>query len=252
MRDIQCIIMMISLGASIITNQIENEEFTYQTAKHDVSCMWRECNLTREEWPDYGYLNNEGHYQLGLVNSTAFVIKEYAEDSGMGNEEWSLKKIYSCDNTNTFLAYVESKTEDELYILFSDITAEQPIYIILADVRKDRDANVFLPYGGYAYNSMLEWDSYKDWFDGEAEGQCVSYEINGEIHDSIYDVGLSCAIDDYVNRTDGDVESKWEVCGNDIYVGKNGYIICADCRNERQKVIFVLDIGNKVYAVIEL
>lgn len=244
--------MMLSLGVSIITNQIEKEGFTYQTAKHTIDRMWQECNLPQKEWPNYDYLGNEGHYQLGLVNSTAFVVKEYAADSGMSNEEWKVKKIYSCGNTNTFLAYVESKTGDELYILFSERTTEQPIYIILADVRKDADADISLPYGGYAYNSMLEWDSYKDWFDGEAEGQCVSYETIGEIHDSIYDVGLSCAIDDYVNRTGGDVESKWEAYGNDIYVGKNGYIACVYCRNEGQNIIFILDISNKAYAVIEL
>lgn len=251
-NQIQCIIMVLSLGVLLITTQIDIKEFTYQAEDHAIDNIWRECSLSQEEWPNYDYLFNEGHYHLELVNSTAFVVKDYVADSGIGNEVWKLKRIYSCENTNTFLAYVESKTEDELYILFSERAGEQPIYIILADIRKDTDANVSLPYGGYAYNSMLVWDSYKDWFDGEAEGQSVLCEIRGEIHDSIYEIGISCAIDDYVDEADREVENRWEVYGNDIYVGKNGYITCVNCQSEEQDIILVFDVSNKTYAVVEL
>lgn len=252
MEQVQCIIMILSLGLSIITNQNDLKESTYRAENPVIDQMWQECSLPQEEWPDYYYFTNEGHYRLVLVNETAFVVKEYAMDSGLENEEWELKRIYSCGSGNAFLAYVESKTGNELYILFSDGPGAQPVYIILADVRKDADADVSLPYGGYAYNSMLEWYSYKNWYDGEADGQRVPHETIGEIHDSIYGSGLSCAINDYVDRTGRDTESQWEVYGNDIYVGKNGYIACTVCQNKGKNLIFIFDVSNKVYAVVEL
>ena len=252
MEQVQCIIMILSLGLSIITKQPDLKESTYQPENPVIDQLWKECSLPQEEWPDYDYFTNEGHYQLSLVNETAYVVKEYAMHSGLENKEWELKRIYSCGDSNAFLAYLESKTEDELYILFSEGSGVLPVYIILADIRKDANADVSLPYGGYAYNSMLEWDSYKDWFDGEADRLHIQYKTVGEIHDSIYDSGLFFTIEDYVDRTGGDTESQWEVYGNDVYVGRNGYIVCTVCQNENRNFIFLFDVSNKTYAVVEL
>lgn len=254
MGQVQCIIIMLSFGLSIITNQTDLKESTYQAEKPVIDQLWQECSLPLEEWPDYYYFINEGHgsYRLDLEDASAFVVKEYTMDSGLENEVWELKRIYSCGDTNAYLAYVESKTKDELYILFSDGPGAQPVYIILADIRKDANADVSLPYGGYAYNSMLEWYSYKEWFDGTADGPNIHYKTIGEIYDSVYDSGLYFTIKDYANRTDRDTESQWEVHGNDVYVGGNRYIACAVCQNESHYFIFLFDVSNKVYAVMEL
>lgn len=235
----------------------EEEESKVTDEEYERKCLeqlWQECSLPLEECPDYYYFTNEGHgpYRLWIENGAACVVKEYVMDSGLENEIWKLERIYSCGDTNAFLAYVESETEDELYILFADGSGALPVYIILADIRKDADADVTLPYGRYAYNSMLEWYSYQDWFDGEADGQHVHHETIANIHDSIYDFGISCAIDDYVDRTGGDAESQWEVCGNDVYVGRNGCIACAVCQNESRYFIVLWDVNNRMYAVVEL
>lgn len=249
MEQLQYIIMILSLGLSIITNQINLKEFTYQAENPIIDQLWQQCSLPQEEWPDYNYFVDEGNYHLLLINEAAFVVKEYAMDAGLEDEVWELKRIYSCGDTNAYLAYVRSKTEKELYILFSEGQGAQPVYVILADIRKDADTDVSLPHGVYTYNSMLEWYSYKAWSDGEADGQHIQCEIIGNIHDSIYDAGLSWTIDDYVNRTGGDTESQWEVYGNDIYVG---YIACAVCQNKGHYFIFLFDVSNKIYAVVEL
>ena len=55
-----------------------------------------------------------------------------------------------------------------------------------------------------------------------------------------------------MDRTGGDTESQWEVYGNDVYVGRNGYIVCTVCQNENRNFIFLFDVSNKTYAVVEL
>lgn len=65
-------------------------------------------------------------------------------------------------------------------------------------------SDVFLPYDGYAYNSMLEWDSYKDWFDRTADGLHIHYKTIGEIHDSIYGEYMGNATVLYTREEYGD------------------------------------------------
>ncbi|MDE7131918.1 MAG: hypothetical protein K2O65_09000, partial [Lachnospiraceae bacterium] len=116
-----------------------------------IDHVWHECNLPQEEWPDYDYFINaqQGHYNLTLENMAAFVVKDYALDSGMDKEEWELKRICYCEDA--YQVYVESKTGNELYILLSEGQGIQPDYIIMADIRKGDGADISLYEGEYSY-----------------------------------------------------------------------------------------------------
>ncbi len=240
------IIIIICACIPVLMCQANDNKSICQTEDNDI---WQECNLPREEWPDYNYFINahEGHYNLTLENSAAFAVKDYGLNSGTGNEEWELKRI--CYSEDAYQVYVESKLGDELYILLSEGQGTQPNYIVMADVRKKDDADIRL-YGDYSYNSMLEWCSYKDWADGRTKEEILNIDIIGDLHDSIYSNGIVNAIYDYVYMTGTDKMSRWEIDSNDVYIGRNGYIVCANCNNGTQNIRFLIDVWNKNYAVL--
>ena len=241
--------------ASIVEEEYvqSEEEITFQTQGNAIDNMWRECDLPRQEWPDYVFFKNaqEGHYNLSLENTVAFAVKDYALNAAMGNEQWELKKIYHCRD-DIYLAYTESDMESELYILFrTDTPTALPYYIIVADIRKGDEEDITLQNDYYSYNSMLEWYSYQDGFDGKLSGEQPQFDVTDDIHDSIYRNGVFYAIYDYVDRVSGDKKNHWVMSDNDVYVGKNGFIACAHCSNGVQNLMVFVDVWNWTYAVLE-
>lgn len=229
----------------------EDAVSAYQAENNAIDHVWHECNLPQEEWPDYDYFINahQGHYNLTLENMAAFAVKDYALDSGMDKEEWELKRI--CYYEGAYQVYVESKTGNELYILLSEGQGIQPDYIIMADIRKGDDADISLYEGEYSYNSMLEWHSYMDWFDGKnTMEERPKLDVIGDLYDSVYGNGILYAIYDYLDITDEDKKSHWEIDSNDTYIGRNGYIACANCNNGVQDIRVLVDVWNKSYAVL--
>ena len=103
----------------------------------------------------------------------------------------------------------------------------------------------------YSYNSMLEWYSYKDWFDGKGAEWSLNFDITGYLHDVIYNNGFILAIYDYVDRTGKGKGATWNIDDNYTYIGRNGYIACAYCSNGVQTIRFLVDVWNKTYAVVE-
>lgn len=255
------VIMIICCGISTIINQADLntpiyqqdiKEATFQTEKNAIDNKWQECDLPMEKWPDYYFFTNtqQRHYNLSLENAVAFVVKDYVYDTEMKNELWELKQIYHYRD-NIYQAYTESDMGNELYVLFETDTPDTlPYYIIVADIRKGDVADIIL-YEEYSYNSMLEWYSYRDWFDGKTSEEQLQINITGEIYDSIYNNGVLLAINDYVDMTDRDIKIQWEIDGNYTYIGRNGYIVCATCSNGVQNIIFFVDVWNKTYAVLE-
>lgn len=229
------------------------EKITFQSESNVMNNMWRECDLTWQEGPDYGFFKNaqEGCYNLSLENTVAFVVKDYTLDAAMENEQWELKRIYHCRD-DIYQAYTESDMGSELYILFRmDTPTALPYYIIVADIRKGDEEDITLQNDYYSYNSMLEWYSYQDGFDGKLSEEQPQLDVTDDIHDSIYRNGVFYAIYDYVDRTSGDTKNHWTMSDNDTYVGKNGYIACAHCSNGVQNLTFFIDVWNWMYAVLE-
>lgn len=226
------------------------EEITLQTQDNAIDHMWKECDLTWQEGPDYAFFKNaqEGCYNLTLENAVAFVVKDYALDAALEDEVWELKRIYHYRD-DIYQACTESDMGSELYILFREnyLTA-LPDYIIAADVRKGNEGDIALPYGNYSYSSMLEWYSYEVWFDGKLSEEVPQVDVVNFIHDSSYETVVCLAIYDYVYRTNGDTENHWVVSDNDTYVG---LIACAHCSNGVQDFMIFLDVANWMYAVLE-
>lgn len=227
------------------------EEITFQAQGNAIDNMWRECDLPQQEWPDYWFFTNESYYHLSLENAVAFVVKDYALDAAMENEQWELKRIYHCRD-DIYQAYTESDKGSELYILFrEDPLTALPNYIIIADIRRGAEEDITLQNDYYSYNSMLEWYSYQDGFDGKLSEEQPQFDVTDDIHDSIYRNGVFCAIYDYVDRTNGDTKNHWVMSDNDTYVGKNGFIACAHCSNGVQNLMVFVDVWNWTYAVLE-
>lgn len=251
MKLFTSIIIVISFGLQAIRGYAGIDVSADQAEYSAVDHVWHECSLPQEEWPDYNYFTNaqQGHYNLTLENMAAFAVKDYALDAGMDNEEWELKRICACEDA--YQVYVESKTGNELYILLSQGHGILPVYIIMADIRKGDDEDIILYEGEYSYNSMLEWYSYMDWFDGKNIMQeRPRVDAMGDLYDSVYSNGIFYAIYDYLDITDGDKKSHWKIDSNYTYIGRNGYIVCADCGKGVQKLTFLVDVWNKTYAVL--
>ncbi|MDE7258733.1 MAG: hypothetical protein K2N77_05790 [Lachnospiraceae bacterium] len=252
MKYFTSIIIIICLGLQTISDQADIDVSAHQAENNAIDQVWHECNLPQEEWPDYDYFINaqQGHYNLTLENMAAFVVKDYALDSGMDKEEWELKRI--CYGEDAYQVYVESKTGNELYILLSEGQGIQPDYIIMADIRKGDGVDISLYEGEYSYNSMLEWHSYMDWFDGKnTMEERPGLDVIGDLYDSVYGNGIFYAIYDYLDITDGDKKSHWEIDSNYMYIGRNGYIACANCSNGGEDIVVLVDVWNKSYAVLE-
>lgn len=250
-RYFYSVIIIICSVLSAITEQVDVKSSVSRPEKHEMDSIWRECDLTVEERPDYYYFINtqHAHYSLTMESGVACVVKDYALDSGMENEEWELNRIYYSEDACQ--AYVESKTGNELYILFTDSQGVFPKYIIMADIRIGNKADVILQEETYSYNSMLKWYSYKEWFDGKDGESSLSFDVAGYLHDVIYNNGLFLAIYDYVDRTGKGKGATWNIDDNYTYIGRNGYIACAYCSNGVQTIRFLVDVWNQTYAVVE-
>ncbi|MCM1252530.1 MAG: hypothetical protein NC321_06895 [Clostridium sp.] len=258
MKYFVTIIMIICYGLPTIMPQTDANKFiyqkditesVYQSERDAIDNKWQDCDLEVEEWPDYDFFINaqQKHYNLSLENAVAFVVKDYM--NGKEKELWELKQIYHYRD-DIYQAYTESDMGNELYILFKTNTPDTlSRYVIVADIRKDNVADILL-YGEYSYNSMLEWYSYQDWFDGKISTEQLPFDVTNEIYDSIYNGEVRLAIYDYVDMADKDTRIHWELDGNSMYVGENGYIVCVNCSNGVQNIILFVDVWNKTYAVL--
>lgn len=216
--------------------------------------LWRKNHLSGDEIPSYWYFTNAGygHYHITLENQVAFAVKEYAGMTGMEEEAWSLKRI--CYTDGIYHAYVESETGNELYIFLSDDETEvHAPYIIAADIRANGSGEILLQNEAYSYNSMLEWHSYKSWFDGDKEAAWENLEFLCESYmfDYSYETGWHYAVYDYLDRTGGNQDCEWIVDDNVMYVGRNGYIADISCTNGEKEFIFLVDVWNRRYAVVD-
>lgn len=245
------IMTILNLALQIVIPQDGMMPSADQAVNIATDSTWRKSDLSREEWPDYYFFTNaqQGHYNLTLEYAAAFIVKDYAAEAGLSSEEWELKKIYFCEGV--YQAFAESTSENELYIAFMD-GIDQYDYSVIADIRRGEGEDKILRDGSCSYNSMLEWHSYMNWLD-DGKDMLDGYRMNitPEIHDSIYGNGAFYALYDYLDRTGTGKKGRWEVDGNDVYVGRNGCIASVSCRSGAQTVILIVDVANKLYAVLK-
>ena len=245
------IMTILNLALQIVIPQGGMLPSADQTVDITIDDAWRKSDLPREEWPDYDYFTNaqQGHYNLTLEYTVAFIIKDYVSEVELDSEEWELKKIYFCEGVHQ--AFVESASGNELYIAFVD-GIDQYDYSVIADIRRGEGADKILNDGNCSYNSMQEWHSYMDWLDaGKEMLNGYRLDITPEIYDSIYGNGTFYALYDYLDKAGISMKGRWEVDGNDVYVGTNGCIVSVTCQSGTQTVHLIVDVANKLYAVLE-
>lgn len=233
---------------------------TAQSSNENVLAdLWQESDLSSKEIPSYWYFTNagEGHHNLNLENAVAVAVKTYAGQNGMEKEEWELKRILYQDGI--YHAYVESVAGNELYILLLDREPALYMYhIIAADIRYNDDAETSIHVEGQSgpsYNSILEWNSYLQWFqEGTEEGGLdIVHAIDATywLYDSSYEDGIYYALYDYLDRTDGKKKSTWTIDSNSVYIGRNGCIADIYCTNGEEGISMLIDVWNKRYTVLK-
>ncbi len=235
-------------SSAINPEYMEEKAETVETAEADMlKDKWIKCDLSYDQIPDYYYFTNagQGHYNLTLENEVAHMIKDYALDAGMEQEEWELKRITY--HSGIYQAFAESKAGNELYVLFPH---DDESYIIAADIRKSSDAKIPLQDEGYSYNSMLEWQSYERWFSGTDK---IERGLNlgniGSLYDSIYENNGYYALYAYLSDSGNEIESDWEIDSNTSYIGGNGYLASICFLGKDERIYMLIDVWNRTYAV---
>lgn len=231
----------------------ENEKTTDTSEINLLQDKWIQCDLSYEEIPAYDYFINayNGHYDLTLENSVAYVIRDYTLKTKTEEESWKLKRI--CYNDGIYHAYVESGFGNEMYILIlDDMASIQPQYIIAADIKKNNTAKILLQDEVYSYDSMVEWSSYEKLFDGAIKMKThISMDLEGYLYDSIYENCGYYALYDYLDKTNEISENEWKIDNNMMYIGTNGYIADMTFVSGNERVNMLIDVWNKSYAVLE-
>lgn len=231
-------------------NHMEEKRETVEIAEADMlKDKWIQCDLSYDQIPDYYYFTNagQGHYNLTLENEAAQMIKDYALDTGMEKEEWELKRITY--QSGIYQAFAESKTGNELYVLFPH---DDESYIIAADIRKGSDAEISLQDERYSYHSMLEWHTYEYWFNGTDKDEIkggFKLDVIDNLYDSIYENSGYYALYAYLCDSGSEIESDWEIDSGTSYIGRNGYLASVSFLNEEEQIDMLIDVWNKTYAV---
>lgn len=145
------IMTILNLALQIAVPQDDMLSTAGQIENISLNNTWRRSDLSWEEWPDYYYFANaqQGHYNLTLEYTVAFIIKDYVSEVELDSEEWELKKIYFCEGVHQ--AFVESASGNELYIAFVD-GVDQYDYTVMADIRRGDGADIILHNEKYSYN----------------------------------------------------------------------------------------------------
>lgn len=237
--------------SSNLSDEVKSRVCVYRQKKErELLAPWRECNLSRDEWPDYYYFINssEWHYHILLENMTAMSVKEYASKSGMENEKWRLKRIFK--KGDCWYAFVESENRNELYILMKENSTSTAMvsYIIGADIRKNTEGEI--PFKNmYSYNSDLKWQPYN--MDKE-------YSVNAYVHqidyvfDPIYGDNGCCALRAYLELIGINEETHWSFDENWLYVGSNGSIAYITFFNNDYQIDLLIDVWNEKFAVLNV
>ena len=186
-------------------------------------------------------------YNPQIFKAAACAVKDYAEKIDFADEEWELIRIYSEDGTVGVIARTTSLGR-RLSLLIKGDT-----YQVVADVQKGDGGESELS-DGFSYDSEMKWHSYYEWtINGEKENESVyTVRCNEEYyrHDSIYDYQLHRAMQEYLSSINANQEEEWEMLPEKLFVGCHGSLADAWYTNGNRRVHLVVDVWNKVYAVI--
>lgn len=254
MLDRQTILLNYYKGNDFLEVQ---EEIDIGVAEPEIPAeksVWEHCDLSMGNGPDYQFFENagEGGYHITLENLVAYALVDYADKVGMGEEEWTLKRIIYRDNH--YHAFVKSDSGDHIYILIDGDWDVNERYIVMADIRKDENAGIELG-NGYAYNSGLTWHSYKEYSDGIREPK-TDYKIDGGsgmsdggMYDSMYESAGTYAMYAYLDSI-GEKSCRWEIERNSAYMG-SGFIADVSFTSGSRRVSMLIDVCNATYAVLD-
>ena len=119
---------------------------------------------------------------------------------------------------------------------------------------KGNSLSIPLGDGDYTYDSSISWFSYKERLQkrGEYLGYSILTDEGAYIYDDIYIDEGALALAEFLNVHKVDKEPKWELVKDKIYIGVNGYLADLWYSNGEKRVHMVIDIWNKLYAVIEV
>ena len=196
---------------------------------------------------------NQWHYNLTNEMDPAGIVLHYTKENGLKEEKWELRKMYtrwSESGEYVSTAFVRSESGRELYLYIEELGN----FFIIADIMKGNSLSIPLGDGDYTYDSSISWFSYKERLQkrGEYLGYSILTDEGAYIYDDIYIDEGALALAEFLNVHKVDKKPKWELVKDKIYIGVNGYLADLWYSNGEKRVHMVIDIWNKLYAVIEV
>ena len=225
----------------------DTQEENYLTIDSQVQIDWNDLYIEGTE-ADFFVNAFQWHYDPQLEKAAACAVKDYAEKIGLEDEEWELTHMYSEDGAVG--AFARAKSPDRrLSLLIKGNT-----YRVIADVQKGDSGEYDLSDGYLSYDSEVKWHSYYEWtINGEKENESVyTVRCNEEYyqHDSIYEYQLNRAMQEYLSTINADTDEEWRMLPEKLFVGCYGSLADAWYTNGNSRVHLVVDVWNKMYAVI--
>ena len=205
--------------------------------------------------PAYSFFSNanEWHYNLTNEMDPAGIILHYTKENGLKEEKWELRKMYtrwSESGEYVSTAFVRSESGRELYLYIEELGN----FFVVADIMKGNSLSVPLGNNDYTYDSSVLWCSYKERLQkrGEHLGYSILADEGAYIYDEIYIEEGALALAEFLSTYKVDRKAKWELVKDKIYIGVNGYLADLWYKKRKKRVHMVIDIWNKLYAVIEV
>lgn len=204
--------------------------------------------------PAYSFFSNANEWYYNLTNEMdpAGILLHYTKENGLKEEKWELRKMYtrwSERGEYVSTAFVRSESGRELYLYIEDLGS----FFVIADIMKGNSLSIPLGDGDYTYDSSISWHSYKERLQKrEHLGYSILADEGAYIYDDIYIEEGAFALAEFLNVHKVDKEPKWELVREKIYIGVNGYLADLWYSNGEKRVHMVIDIWNKLYAIIEV
>ncbi len=236
--------------------EIELVELRKERYARDNSSLkekWVTCNVEK----DYETaIINMDCYGVNFLyrNAIEYAVADYSKKADIPRDTWTITEMVSYGHGLFAVSLESSQLEKkrEISLLFDNDALKMGIekysqYIVVVDFQHSTEGRI--PWNGFSYDSMLDWESYADSAAGKKE---YSYTIYRSKEDFFENTSSGeRALNWYLKNMDADKSGVWELDLNASCSIKNGYISILRFTCKNQEVIIALDENNETYAVIK-
>lgn len=179
-----------------------------------------------------------------------YILSDYSQKANIPDSEWSLQKLVSYGD-KLYAFTVQGEDNREICFLMSSQAiyfdlAEYTEYIMAVDFQFNAEGNV--PWHNMSYDSMLDWESYKQ-TDYHSE---LLYTVYGD-EDGLYNFESesSYAMNQYLTNQHADTSDEWKLDINTVCPIGQGRMVIYRYTCKEQEIVMILDDANKTFAIIK-